>query len=132
MDRGHLEDQTSESNNKKDGLEAGSTDIMFRTFGGRSPHRPPEDVAYSVARFFQKGGSVQNYYMYHGGTNFARTSGGPFITTSYDYDAPIDEYGLARLPKWGHLKELHTAIKLCEHALLNNEPTLVSLGLLQE
>lgn len=32
-------------------------------------------------------------YQYHGGTNFGRTSGGPFITTSYDYDAPIDEYG---------------------------------------
>ncbi|KAM7493481.1 hypothetical protein LguiB_028090 [Lonicera macranthoides] len=104
----------------------------FKTFGSRDPHRPPEDVAYSVARFFQKGGSVHNYYMYHGGTNFGRTAGGPFITTSYDYDAPIDEYGLARLPKWGHLKELHTAIKSCEHALLNNKPTLLSLGPLQE
>ena len=31
---------------------------------------------------------------YHGGTNFDRTSGGPFIATSYDYDAPIDEYGI--------------------------------------
>jgi hypothetical protein len=31
---------------------------------------------------------------YHGGTNFGRTAGGPFITTSYDYDAPIDEYGM--------------------------------------
>lgn len=30
---------------------------------------------------------------YHGGTNFGRTTGGPFIATSYDYDAPIDEYG---------------------------------------
>ena len=30
---------------------------------------------------------------YHGGTNFERTAGGPFIATSYDYDAPIDEYG---------------------------------------
>lgn len=30
---------------------------------------------------------------YHGGTNFGRSAGGPFITTSYDYDAPIDEYG---------------------------------------
>ncbi|KAI4963290.1 hypothetical protein ZWY2020_015112 [Hordeum vulgare] len=30
---------------------------------------------------------AQNYYMYHGGTNFGRTSGGPYITTSYDYDA---------------------------------------------
>ncbi|GMP26545.1 hypothetical protein CsSME_00002943 [Camellia sinensis var. sinensis] len=104
----------------------------FKTFGGRDPHRPPEDIAYSVARFFQKGGSLQNYYMYHGGTNFGRTSGGPFITTSYDYNAPIDEYGLARLPKWAHLKELHRAIKLCEHALLNSESTLLSLGPLQE
>ncbi|XP_058097474.1 beta-galactosidase 10 isoform X1 [Magnolia sinica] len=104
----------------------------FKTFGSRDPHRPPEDVAFAVARFFQKGGSVHNYYMYHGGTNFGRTAGGPFITTSYDYDAPIDEYGLARLPKWGHLKELHKAIKLCEHALLYGESTLVSLGPLQE
>jgi len=31
---------------------------------------------------------------YHGGTNFGRTTGGPFISTSYDYDAPIDEYGM--------------------------------------
>ncbi|KAK4396665.1 Beta-galactosidase 3 [Sesamum angolense] len=100
----------------------------FKTFGASDPHRPPEDVAFSVARFFQKGGSLQNYYMYHGGTNFGRTSGGPFITTSYDYDAPIDEYGLARCPKWGHLKELHRSIKFCEHVLLNGEPISVSLG----
>jgi hypothetical protein len=30
---------------------------------------------------------------YHGGTNFDRSTGGPFIATSYDFDAPIDEYG---------------------------------------
>lgn len=100
----------------------------FKTFGGWNPHRPAEDIAFSVARFFQKGGSVHNYYMYHGGTNFGRTSGGPFITTSYDYEAPIDEYGLPRLPKWGHLKQLHRAIKLCEHIMLNSQPTNVSLG----
>ncbi|KAH7566937.1 hypothetical protein JRO89_XS08G0256200 [Xanthoceras sorbifolium] len=104
----------------------------FKTFGARDPHRPPEDIAFSVARFFQKGGSVHNYYMYHGGTNFGRTAGGPFITTSYDYEAPIDEYGLPRNPKWGHLKELHKAIKLCEHALLNSEPINLSLGPSQE
>ncbi|XLR36476.1 hypothetical protein HN51_045828 [Arachis hypogaea] len=100
----------------------------FKTFGGRNPHRPAEDVAYAVARFFQKGGSVQNYYMYHGGTNFGRTAGGPFITTSYDYDAPIDEYGLPRFPKWGHLKELHRAIKLCEPVLLNGKSVNITLG----
>ena len=32
-------------------------------------------------------------WQFHGGTNFGRTAGGSFITTSYDYDAPIDEYG---------------------------------------
>ncbi|XVF61084.1 hypothetical protein PTKIN_Ptkin08bG0100900 [Pterospermum kingtungense] len=104
----------------------------FKGFGGRDPHRPAEDIAFSVARFFQKGGSLQNYYMYHGGTNFGRTAGGPFMTTSYDYEAPIDEYGLPRLPKWGHLKELHRAIKLCENELLNSEPTALILGPYQE
>lgn len=29
---------------------------------------------------------------YHGGTNFDRTTG-VFVATSYDYDAPLDEYG---------------------------------------
>ncbi|PPG69195.1 glycoside hydrolase family 35 protein [Rathayibacter rathayi] len=44
------------------------------------------------------GGSV-NIYMFHGGTNFGLTSGAndkgryAAITTSYDYDAPLDEGG---------------------------------------
>ncbi|XP_050902133.1 beta-galactosidase-like [Lathyrus oleraceus] len=69
--------------------------------------------------FFQNGGVLNNYYMYHGGTNFGRTAGGPYITTSYDYDAPIDEYGNLNQPKWGHLKQLHAAIKLGENVLTN-------------
>ena len=100
--------------------------FRFTEFGGPVPYRPAEDLAFSVARFIQKGGSFINYYMvsefsvvlpewiwflvsfqpiscvihflvlcfqYHGGTNFGRTSGGPFIATSYDYDAPLDEFG---------------------------------------
>jgi hypothetical protein len=66
--------------------------------------------------------------MYHGGTNFGRTSGGPFITTSYDYEAPIDEYGLPRLPKWGHLKDLHKAIMLSENLLISGEHQNFTLG----
>ncbi|XP_065016121.1 beta-galactosidase 5-like [Musa acuminata AAA Group] len=104
----------------------------FTEFGGTIHHRPVEDLAFAVARFIQKGGSFINYYMYHGGTNFGRTAGGPFITTSYDYDAPIDEYGLVREPKYGHLKELHRAIKLCERALVSADPTVISLGSLQQ
>jgi len=36
------------------------------------------------------------WIQFHGGTNFDRTSGGPFIATSYDYDALLDEYGRKR------------------------------------
>ncbi|KAF6174887.1 hypothetical protein GIB67_026375 [Kingdonia uniflora] len=66
----------------------------FTAFRGTVPCRPAENLAFSVARFIQKGGSFINYYMYHGGTNFGRTAAGRFIATSYDYDAPIDEYGV--------------------------------------
>ncbi|KAG7541430.1 Galactose-binding-like domain superfamily [Arabidopsis thaliana x Arabidopsis arenosa] len=104
---------------------------MFTEFGGAVPYRPAEDIALSVARFIQNGGSFINYYMYHGGTNFDRTAG-EFIATSYDYDAPLDEYGLPREPKYSHLKRLHKVIKLCEPALVSADPTVTSLGDKQE
>ncbi|XP_027346417.1 beta-galactosidase 8-like [Abrus precatorius] len=104
----------------------------FLYFGGAVAYRPVEDLAFAVARFFQLGGTLQNYYMYHGGTNFGRTAGGPFVATSYDYDAPIDEYGIIRQPKWGHLKDVHKAIKFCEEALIATDPAIISLGPNQE
>lgn len=104
----------------------------FTEFGGTLHERPVQDLAFAIARFIQKGGSFINYYMYHGGTNFGRTAGGPFITTSYDYDAPIDEYGLIRQPKYGHLKELHRAVKMCERALVSADPMVTSLGAYQQ
>ncbi|XP_043708583.1 beta-galactosidase-like [Telopea speciosissima] len=89
----------------------------FKMWGLPARHRAAEDVAYAVARFFQSGGVLQNYYMYHGGTNFGRTAGGPYIATTYDYDAPLDEYGILNQPKWGHLKQLHEVIKSAEKIL---------------
>ncbi|CAN6922538.1 unnamed protein product [Brassica oleracea] len=103
----------------------------FSEFGGAVPYRPAEDIAFSVARFIQNGGSFINYYMYHGGTNFDRTAG-EFMATSYDYDAPLDEYGLPREPKYSHLTKLHKVIKLCEPALVSVDPTVTSLGDKQE
>ncbi|KAF1861390.1 hypothetical protein Lal_00025688 [Lupinus albus] len=94
----------------------------FSEFGGPNHQRPVQDLAFA----------------YHGGTNFGRTAGGPFITTSYDYDAPLDEYGenlefcLIRQPKYGHLKELHKAIKMCERALVSADPVVTSLGNFQQ
>ncbi|GMY10357.1 beta-galactosidase 8 [Fagus crenata] len=121
-------DQFKPNSNQKPKMWTENWSGWFRWFGGAVPYRPVEDLAFAVAHFFQLGGTFQNYYMYHGGTNFGRTTGGPFISTSYDYDAPIDEYGLLRQPKWGHLKDVHKAVKLCEKALVATDPTVTSLG----
>ncbi|RDX82576.1 Beta-galactosidase 8 [Mucuna pruriens] len=121
-------DQFTPNSNTKPKMWTENWSGWFLSFGGSVPYRPVEDLAFAVVRFFQRGGTFQNYYMYHGGTNFDRSSGGPFISTSYDYDAPIDEYGIIRQPKWGHLKDVHKAIKLCEEALLATDPTITSLG----
>jgi len=43
--------------------------LRFKNWGGRDPHRTAEDVAYSVARFFQTGGTFQNYYMVSNNNN---------------------------------------------------------------
>ncbi|PIN14052.1 Beta-galactosidase [Handroanthus impetiginosus] len=121
-------DQFTPNSNNKPKMWTENWSGWFSSFGDAPPYRPVEDIAFAVARFYQLGGTFQNYYMYHGGTNFGRTAGGPFITTSYDYDAPIDEYGLLRQPKWGHLKDVHKAIKLCEDAILATDPKTTSLG----
>ncbi|KDP29648.1 hypothetical protein JCGZ_18810 [Jatropha curcas] len=99
----------------------------YRAFGDPPSRRAVEDLAFSVARWFSKNGTLANYYMYHGGTNFGRSSSS-FITTRYYDEAPLDEYGLQREPKWGHLRDLHSAIRLSKKALLWGTPTTQSLG----
>nr|POF11219.1 beta-galactosidase 6 [Quercus suber] len=103
----------------------------YQVYGGKTYIRSAEDIAFQVALFIARNGSYVNYYMYHGGTNFGRTSSAYIITTYYD-QAPLDEYGLLRQPKWGHLKELHATIKLCSTTLLQGARTNFSLGQQQE
>lgn len=67
-------------------------------------------------------------FQYHGGTNFGRTAGGPYIVTTYDYDAPLDEYGNLRQPKWGHLKKLHEILYSMEKVLTSGERSSVKLA----
>ncbi|XP_010535801.1 PREDICTED: beta-galactosidase 7 [Tarenaya hassleriana] len=100
----------------------------FKNWGGKHPFRTAEDLSYAVARFFQTGGTFQNYYMYHGGTNFGRTAGGPYITTSYDYHAPLDEFGNLNQPKWGHLKQLHNVLKSMEKSLTYGNISDIDFG----
>jgi hypothetical protein len=37
--------------------------IRYKGWGLQDPHRTAEDLAFAVARFFQYGGTFQNYYM---------------------------------------------------------------------
>ncbi|KAL6222089.1 hypothetical protein ACLB2K_005481 [Fragaria x ananassa] len=99
----------------------------FKSWGASDPYRTAEDLAFAVAKFFQFGGTFQNYYMYHGGTNFGRVAAG-YITTSYDYNAPLDEYGAMNQPKWGHLKQLHETLKSMEYTLTHGNITTTDLG----
>lgn len=70
----------------------------FDDWGTHHHTTPAADSAAELDALLAAGGSV-NIYMFHGGTNFGLTTGandkGRYapITTSYDYDAPLDESG---------------------------------------
>ena len=100
----------------------------FQKWGEAVPHRPAVDVAYSVLRWFAKGGSFMNYYMAFGGTNFGRSVGGPSIVTSYDYDVATNEYGLRSEPKYSLLKQMHSAIYAIQQVVF--ETSHIPVGVL--
>ncbi|MET7642623.1 beta-galactosidase [Streptomyces sp. NPDC005426] len=75
----------------------------FEHWGAPPVVRDPAQAADALREILECGASV-NIYMAHGGTNFAGWAGanrsGPLqdedlrpTVTSYDYDAPVDEYG---------------------------------------
>ncbi|MDQ0983902.1 beta-galactosidase family protein [Streptomyces sp. V2I9] len=77
----------------------------FDHWGAEPVRRDAEEAAGALREILECGASV-NVYMAHGGTNFAGWAGanrsGPVqdgvfqpTVTSYDYDAPVDEYGRA-------------------------------------
>lgn len=41
---------------------------------------------------------------------------------------PSHYAGFLRQPKWGHLRDLHKAIKHCEEYMISSDPTQVQLG----
>ncbi|MBM7172919.1 beta-galactosidase [Streptomyces sp. G44] len=82
----------------------------FDHWGAEHVVRDADDAAAALREILECGASV-NLYMAHGGTNFAGWAGanrggalheGPLEpdVTSYDYDAPIDEYGRPTAKFW--------------------------------
>jgi beta-galactosidase len=80
-------------------------DGWFDSWGEHHHVTSPAAAAGSLDALLRAGASV-NIYMFHGGTNFGLTSGandkGTYapITTSYDYDAPLDEAGHPTAKYW--------------------------------
>ncbi|KAL2913748.1 Beta-galactosidase 8 [Polyrhizophydium stewartii] len=96
----------------------------FQGVGEARPYRPAEDLAFSFARFFVRGGDYVSYYMWHGGTNFGRWRG-LNIATTYDYDAPLNEYGFPHPRKYKHLQTLHNILAQYSPVMLASLPTKV-------
>jgi len=61
-----------------------------------------------------------NYYMWFGGSNWGRSTGGPLIVTSYDYNVALDEFGFPHEPKYTHSASLHHVLQKYERELLDN------------
>lgn len=80
-------------------------DGWFDSWGLHHHTTPIEHSAQDLDELLARGASV-NIYMLHGGTNFGFTNGandkGVYqpITTSYDYDAPLDEAGNPTAKYW--------------------------------
>jgi hypothetical protein len=91
----------------------------YQIFGGPVRRRTASNMAFYAARFFAAGGKGINYYMWHGGTNFGRDA--MYLQTpSYDFDAPLDEYGQPTY-KSEMLGGLHKVLAAHSAALLENE-----------
>ena len=81
----------------------------FDKWGARHETRPAKDMVAGMEEMLQKGISF-SLYMTHGGTSFGHWAGAnspgfaPDVT-SYDYDAPINEYGQTT-PKYFELREM--------------------------
>jgi beta-galactosidase len=81
----------------------------FDKWGARHETRPAKDMVDGMDEMLSKGISF-SLYMTHGGTSFGHWAGAnspgfaPDVT-SYDYDAPINEYGQAT-PKFWELRSM--------------------------
>ena len=100
----------------------------YNTYSHLTHVRAAESMAYAAARFFAGGGTGINYYMWHGGTNFNRES--MYLqTTCYDFNAPLDEFGLPTT-KSCHLGQLHRILADYADVILgcDRRPMPQSLG----
>jgi hypothetical protein len=84
------------------------------------PQRTPTSMAYTILRFFSRGGSLHNYYMYCGGNHFGRNAGSS-VANAYANGANFNADGLPNilLNYRQHLQTVH-------HLIVENAPALIT------
>jgi len=104
-------------------------EMWFQSWGDRAQpltegsNRTSEDVAFTVARWYARGGSHHNYYMYFGGNNFGRDAGGG-VATYYANGANHNADGLPNEPRYTHMNHLHALIAELSEDLVTNDAQL--------
>jgi beta-galactosidase len=104
----------------------------FENWGGtRSTQKKSSQLLKYTYDAVQNGFTGISHYMFYGGTNFSSWSGrtvggdGIYMITSYDYDAPINEYNTPSLKYYASKKAMHFARAL-EDELVSAEKWDVS------
>ena len=82
--------------------------------------RTPEDYAYNILKYFARGGTYHNYYMWFGGNHYAHTEGSGMVNW-YTDGVLLHSDTLPNEPKHTHLNNMHYFIASIADILVNNE-----------
>ncbi|KAL0365667.1 UNVERIFIED_CONTAM: Beta-galactosidase 13 [Sesamum angustifolium] len=110
---------------------------QYRVYGDAPSQRAAEDIAFAVARFFAKNGTLNNYYMvrcvYHEPTFkvftiLVWTKLDEYLSVAVPWRNQFWENKSEEEPKFGHLRDLHRALRLSKKALLKGTPRVQKLS----
>lgn len=107
----------------------------FDHWGDKHHTRPSAPIVKEIQDFLDTDASF-NMYMFHGGTNFGFTAGANYggrfepTVTSYDYSAPLTEWG-AYTPTYHAVRDLLCEKQGLEKGVLPPEPKLQYVGEVQ-
>jgi hypothetical protein len=89
----------------------------FDQWGLARAIRTPEDVAYTVARWFSNGGDIHVYYMWFGGNHY-ESWGGAGVANMYANDVLLHSDATPNEPKYTHLAKLHLLVRKYAESIL--------------
>ncbi|KAH3746266.1 Beta-galactosidase 5 [Pelomyxa schiedti] len=85
--------------------------------------RTAADLAYSTARWYARGGSLMNYYMWFGGNHFGRWAGSG-LTNMYASDVNVCPDMLPHEPKFSHMQRMHVLLAEYSKVIVTTEAQL--------